>query len=52
MSRVELGEYREGIEDFDEAVRLDPDHPSAAHDRKAAVRLAKSRCCEGDAVQA
>ena len=42
MSRVELGEYRGAIEDFDEAVRLDPDHPSVAQERDAAVKLAKS----------
>ena len=40
MARIELGQYRQAIEDLDQAARLDPQHPFAESDRKVAAELA------------
>ena len=40
MARIELGQYRDAIVDLDQAIRLDPQHPFAESDRKAAAELA------------
>ena len=40
MARIELGQYRQAIEDLDQAARLDPQHPFAESDRKVASELA------------
>ena len=39
-ARMELGQYAEAIEDLDQALRLDPEHPFAESDRKDAAELA------------
>ena len=40
MARTELGQYPEAVEDFDQAARLDPQHPFAEADRQVAAELA------------
>ena len=37
---MELGQYRQAIEDLDQAARLDPQHPFAESDQKVAAELA------------
>ena len=40
LARIELSQYRQAIEDLDQASSLDPQHPFAESDRKVAVELA------------
>ncbi len=40
MLGIELGQYAEAVEDLNQAVSLDPRHPFAESDRRAAAELA------------
>ena len=39
MTRIELGQYQEAVEDLDQAARLGPPRPLAEDDRKVADEL-------------